>query len=91
MLLPLLLLVLVLLLNSVECYPGGRKIDFFLSISEILLPLCSVYQKPSNESNLTLLAWFLPEFAYSSMLFILELVCSAHSVRNGASKVRLDS
>ena len=38
------------------------------------VPLCSVYQTPSYEPNLTLLASFLSEFAYLSMLFILEVV-----------------
>ncbi len=35
-----------------------------------VLPLFSVYQAPSYESNLTLLTWFLSDFAYLSMLFI---------------------
>ena len=38
-----------------------------------VIPLCSVYQASFYEPNLTLLAWFLPEFAYLSMLFILEM------------------
>ena len=37
----------------------------------VILPLCSVYQAPSYEPNLTLLGRFSKEFAYSSMLFIL--------------------
>ena len=31
-----------------------------------VFPLCSVYQAPSYEPNPTLLAWFLPDFAYGS-------------------------
>ena len=49
-----------------------------INISDIIiyvLPLCSVYQVPSYESNLTLLASFPTELAYWSMLFILEMVC----------------
>ena len=42
--------------------------------------LRSVYQVPSYESNLTLLAWFLPDFAYLRMLLIPEMVCTAGSV-----------
>ena len=57
------------------------------SISKILsqkvLPLCSLYQAPSYESNPTFLAPFPTELAYLSMLFILEMVCT--------SNVRLDS
>ncbi len=33
-----------------------------------VLPFCSVYKAPSDESNLTLLAWIVSEFAYLSML-----------------------
>ena len=39
-----------------------------------VVPLCSVYQAPLYVPNLTLLAWFLPDFAYLCMLFILEVV-----------------
>ena len=44
-----------------------------------VLPLCSVFQAPSYETNLTLLTWFLLEIAYLNMLFILEVVCTAVS------------
>ena len=36
-------------------------------------------QSPLYKSNLTLLSWFLLDFAYLSMLFILEMVCNAGS------------
>ena len=59
-------------LKSVKCYLGGRKIHFYsIPIGDFItkvLPLCSVYQAPSNEPNLTLLAWFLSEFAYLIVL-----------------------
>ncbi len=42
-------------------------------------PLCSVYSAPSYVSNLTLLAPFSTELAYLSMLFILDMVCTAGS------------
>ena len=66
------------MLKSVKCYPGGRQIRFNIwdTVTRVV-PLCSVYQAPSYESNLKLLAWCLPEFAYLSMLFILETVCTA--------------
>ena len=70
---------------SLKCYPGGQKIHLTSSISEIpseVLPLCSVYQAPSNKPNLTLLAWYLPDLAYLSMLFILEIVCTADHLKN---------
>ncbi len=60
----------------------------FISIWDIIInvvPLCSVYQALSYESNLTLLAWFQPEIAYLSMLFILGVVfpaCSADHLKN---------
>ena len=41
------------------------------------VPLCSVHQAPSYEPKLTSLAWLLPEFPYLSMIFILEVVCTA--------------
>ncbi len=41
--------------------------------------LCSLYHVPSYESNLILLAWFMPDFAYFSMLFNTEMVCTAGS------------
>ena len=43
-----------------------------------LVPLHSVHQAPSYEPILTLLAPFLTEFAYLSMLFILEVLCAEH-------------
>ena len=43
-----------------------------------MLPLCSLYQASSYEPSLTLLAWFLSEFAHLSMLFVLEVVCTAN-------------
>ncbi len=42
-----------------------------------VLPLYSVYQAPSYEPNLTSLAAFPSEWAYLSMLFILEMFCTA--------------
>ena len=53
----------VLYINSVKYYPGGRKMDHILSIfcdivTNVVL-LCSVYKAPLYEPNLTLLAWFL--------------------------------
>ena len=47
-----------------------------------LVSLCSVYQAPSSESNITVLAWFLTFFANLNMLFILEMVCTAHPLKN---------
>ncbi len=46
------------------------------TVTEVL-PLYSVYQAPFYESDLTLLAWFLPDIAYLSMLFNLVRVCTA--------------
>ena len=69
--------------DSVKSYSVisvDKKIYFILSISKILSQKC--YHCVHY--------WFLPEFVYSSMLFILEVVCSAGSVANGASIVRLD-
>ncbi len=44
-----------------------------------VVPLYSVHQAPSYEPNLTLLAGFLRDLAYLSMLFILEVLCTASS------------
>ena len=44
-----------------------------------VLPFCSVFQAPSYEPDRTLIAWFLPKFAYLSMLFILDVVWTAGS------------
>ncbi len=49
----------------------------------IVLPLYSVYQARPNESNLTSLALTPTEWAYLSMLFILEVVCTACMVTGG--------
>ena len=38
------------------------------------------------EPNLTFLEWFLPEIAYLSMLFILEVVCTAGSAEHLKNK-----
>ncbi len=67
----------------VQCYPGGRTIHFSTSISDILSQKWyHIYKAPSYEFNLTLLVWFLPDFAYLSMLFILEMICTACSADN---------
>ena len=50
---------------------------YFINIGDTVtnvLPLCSVYKVSSYEPNLTLLGWYLSEFAYLSMLFIPEVV-----------------
>ncbi len=60
----------------------------FINISDTVtnvIPLHSVHQAPSYEPNLTLLAWFLRDLAYLSMLFILEVVCTACSYSCNAS------
>ncbi len=44
-----------------------------------VLPLCSLYQVLCYEPNLSLLAPLHKELAYFSMLFILEVVCTAGS------------
>ena len=51
-----------------------HSINIWDAITKVL-PYCSLYHLPSHESNLTLLAWFLPDLAYLSMLFIFEMVC----------------
>ena len=43
-----------------------------------VVPLCSVYQAPSYEPSLMLLAPFPTELTYLSMLSILEVVCADH-------------
>ena len=50
------------------------------------VPLCSVHQAPSYEPNFTLLARILPMLAYLSMLFILEMGCTAKSTGQGKDK-----
>ena len=47
-----------------------------------VVPLWSVYQAPSYEHNLTLLAWFLLEFAYLRIPFILQMSCSVVYLKN---------
>ncbi len=47
-----------------------------------VLPLCSVFQAPSHESNLTLLAPFATEFPYLSMIFILGMVQTISRITN---------
>ena len=42
-----------------------------------LVPSCSVHQAPVYESNLTLLAPVPTKFAYLSIVFILEMICTA--------------
>ncbi len=42
-----------------------------------VVPVHSVHQAPSYEHILTLRAWFLRDLAYLSMLFILEVLCTA--------------
>ncbi len=42
-----------------------------------VVPLHSVHQAPSYEHILTLLAWFLLDLAFLSMLFIREVLCTA--------------
>ena len=73
--------------KSVKCYPGGRRIHLFQSISDTVtkvVPLCSVYNVPGTIfcANLTLLAQFLPDFAFLSMPFVLEMVCTADHLKN---------
>ena len=55
-----------------------RSINIWNTITN-MLPLCSVHQAPSYESNITLLAPFPTELAYLNMLYILEMVCTACS------------
>ena len=52
-----------------------------------VIPLCSLYQTPSYELNLTLLALFLPKFRYLSMLIILQVVCTAFSADHLKNKL----
>ena len=59
-------------LKSVKCYPDRRRIHFIPSISEIQLRMCYhrvQYTRRHLINLITLLAWFLPEFAFLSMLF----------------------
>ncbi len=51
-----------------------------------VVPFCSVYQAPSYEPNLTLLSWFLQDLAFLSMLFILEVLCTACSAEHLKNK-----
>ncbi len=51
-----------------------------------VIPLCSVHQAPSYEHNLILLAWILQDLAYLSMLFILEVLCTACSAEHLKNK-----
>ncbi len=51
-----------------------------------LVPLHSVHQAPSYGPNVTLLAWFLRDLAYLSMLFILEVLCTACSAEHLKNK-----
>ncbi len=51
-----------------------------------LIPLCSVYEASSYESILTFLAPFPTELAYLSMLFILEVLCTAGSAEHLKNK-----
>ncbi len=51
----------------------------YLRYSHKCGPLCSVYQAPCNEPNLTFLAPFPTDLAYLSMLFILVMACTAGS------------
>ncbi len=53
-----------------------HSINIWDTVSNVV-PLCSVSQAPSYEPNLTFLAPFPTELAYLSMLFILEVVCTA--------------
>ncbi len=68
------------LIKCVKCYHSGRKIDFIPSICEIPWQTwyhCIQYTKRHHESILTFVAPFLPDLAYLSMLFILEVLCTA--------------
>ena len=58
----------------------AQSINIWDTVTKVL-PLRSVYQEPTYEPNLTLLAWPLPELAHLSMLliFIFEVVCTASS------------
>ena len=58
-----------------------------------VVPLCLVCQTPLNESNFPLLAPVLTKLAYLSMLFILVMLCIAHSARinNIAKEVNLQA
>ncbi len=58
-----------------------HSIQYLNTVTKVL-PLCSVCQAPSYESNLTLLTPFPTELAYLSMLFILEVVCTAYHLKN---------
>ena len=57
--------------ESLKSYPGGRKNDLISinisCIATLLVSLYTVYQVPSNEPSLSLLAWFLPMLAYLSL------------------------
>ena len=50
-----------------------------LDIITNVVSSCSVYQAPSHQPHIALLAWYSPTLAYFSMLFIRELACSACS------------
>ncbi len=73
----------VVILYSVKCYRGGRKIPL---IYTNMVSLYSVYQAPSYEPNLTFLATFSTELAYLSMLFILDVLCTAGSAEHIKNK-----
>ena len=74
-------------IESVKCYPVGRKIDLIPSIYEILSQKCyhcvQYTETPSYEPNLTLLSPFPTEWTYLSMLFFLEVVCTACTAWGG--------
>ncbi len=54
-----------------------------------VVPLHSVHQAQSYEPILTLLAWFLQDLAYLSMLFILEVLCTACRIITCSNKPTL--
>ncbi len=58
--------------SSKVCQMLSRRMKNWFHFTNIwdtvtnVVPSCSVYEVPSHESNLTLLAWLLPEIAYFS-------------------------
>ncbi len=64
---------------------GTHSINIGDTVTNVL-PLCSVYQAPSYEPSHTLIAWFLRDLAYLSMIFILEVLCIAGSAEDLKNK-----
>ena len=65
-------------LHSIKIWDTATKV----------LPLCSVYQAPTYESTLTLLAPFPTQLAYLSMLFISRINSMLKIAKSGRCHVR---